>query len=109
MKTKTKLLFLFTAAGISIASAKSYSIIVPDHSEVAGNQLKGGDYSVKVDGTTAVLRDENNKAVRVTGTVQPADRKFEQSAVEINKGADGVNHIIAIDLGGTKTKLTFNN
>jgi hypothetical protein len=107
-RTRTKLLVLFAgAAGMWIASAKSYRIIVPDHTEMAGTQLKAGDYTVKVDGAKAVLIGEDDKRVEATGTIQTADRKFPETTLEINKGSDGINHVTAIDLGGTTTRLTF--
>jgi len=107
-RTRTKLLVLFAgAAAMWIASAKSYRIIVPDHTEMAGTQLKAGDYTVKVDGAKAVLIGEDDKRVEATGTIQTADRKFPETTLEINKGSDGVNHVTAIDLGGTTTRLTF--
>jgi hypothetical protein len=109
IKTQTKLFVLFAAAGLSIASAKSYSISVPDHSELAGTAVTAGDYRVTVDGATATLKASNHTRVEAKGTIQSTDRKFGQTAVEISTGADGTNHITAIDLGGTTTRLTFNN
>jgi len=111
MKTTTqaKVLVLFAGIGLSIASAKTYHITVSDHTQVAGTQLKAGDYRVKVDGTVATLTGENNKKVEATGTVQSSDQKFPGTALEVSQGTDGMNHITAIDLGGTSTKLTFSN
>ena len=109
MKTTTqaKVLVLFAGIGLSIASAKTYHITVSDHTQVAGTQLKAGDYTVKVDGAKAVLIGEDDKRVEATGTIQTADRKFPETTLEINKGSDGINHVTAIDLGGTTTRLTF--
>jgi hypothetical protein len=107
-KTHTKLALLFAVAGLSIASAKTYEISVPDHAAIASTQLKAGDYRVKVEGGTATLIPSDNKSVEATGQTQATDNKFAQTELEVTKGADGVNHITAIDLGGTKTKLTFN-
>ena len=57
----------------------------------------------------AAILIEGNKIVEATGSIQSADKKFSQTQVEVRTGSDGVNHITAIDLGGTNTKLTFNN
>jgi hypothetical protein len=113
MKTRTqaKLLVLFAGVGLSIASAaKTYHIAVPDNTEMAGTQLKAGDYSVKVNGTTATLiNDANNSRVEATGVVQSSDKKFSQTELEMTTGSNGINHVSAIDLGGTSTKLTFSD
>jgi hypothetical protein len=112
MKTtvQAKLLVLFAGVGLSIASAKTYHVVVPDHADLAGAKVKAGDYSVKIDGTKAILiGDENNKKIEANGSVQTADKKFSETTLEVVRGADGINHITAIDLGGTTTRLTFNN
>ena len=114
-KTQTKLMLLFAGVGLSIAAAKSYEISVPDNTEVAGTHLAAGDYKVKVEGTVATLSGGTNlnggtaKSVEAKGAIETSGAKFPQTALEISTGSDGVNHITAIDLGGTKTKLTFNN
>lgn len=109
IKTHTKLALLFAATGLSIASAKTYEISVSAHTEIAGTMVKAGDYRVKVDGTVATLRGPDNKPVEATGQIQAADRKFGQTALEVSTDSNGVNHITAIDLGGTSTRLTFSN
>jgi len=108
-KMQTKLLVLFAAAGLSIASAKSYEITVPDHTQVAGAQVGAGEYKVTVDGATATLKAHNRTSVEAKGTIQSSEKKFDRTAVEISTGSDGTNHIKAIDLGGTNTRLMFNN
>jgi hypothetical protein len=106
---RTNLVVLFAAASLSIASAKTYQIAVPDNTQVAGTPLKPGDYGVKVNGTVATFEGPNHNKVEATGVIQSADTKFDQTRLEVTKGADGFDHIIAIDLGGTKTKIAFNN
>ncbi len=107
--SRMNLVVLFAAAGLGIASAKTYDVAVPDHAEVAGTPLKAGDYGVKVNGTMATFNGPDQKKVEVTGQIQASNTKFDQTQLEVAKGSDGFDHIIAIDLGGTKTKLTFNN
>ncbi len=112
MKTKTqaKLLVLFAGVGLSIASAATYHISVPGNTDVAGTQLKAGDYSVKVNGNTATLTNDGSHArVEATGAVQSSDKKFGQTALEMTTGSNGANHISAIDLAGTTTRLTFSD
>jgi hypothetical protein len=107
-KMPTKLFVLFAAAGLSIASAKTYSIRVPDHAVVEGSPVKAGTYRVKVEGDKATLiNEENNKAVQVTAKTESADTKFTETKVRLLQGDDGLNHIQEIDLGGTNLKLEF--
>ena len=95
-------------ASLSIASAKSYDIVLSAPEQVANVQLKAGEYSLKLEGNNAVFTDANNgKRFTAPAKVTAGDQKFDQTAVDSNKKAD-VDHIQSIELGGTKTKLEFN-
>ena len=91
-----------------IASAKSWDITLNQTTTVGANQLKAGDYEVKLDGTQAILTDEaHGKAVKVSVTVEHNDKKFDNTEVEtVNK--DGKDAIHSISLGGSNTKLVLN-
>lgn len=105
---KTKTLLLFAVAGLSIASAKSFTVMVPDQATVNGTPLAAGEYKVSVNGASVTLLERNTKnVVQANATVQTADRKFDNTSI-LSKTVDGKNEIDEIDLGGTKTKLEFN-
>jgi hypothetical protein len=109
MKFKSLLVVSAMALSIAgIASAKSWDITLNQTTTVGTNQLKAGDYAVKLDGTQAVLTDEaDGKAVKVPVTVEHNDKKFDNTEVEtVNK--DGKDAIHSIALGGSNTKLVLN-
>jgi hypothetical protein len=108
---KFKSLMVISAMVLSIAgiaSAKSWDITLNQTTTVGTNQLKAGDYEVKLDGTQAILTDEaHGKAVKVSVTVEHNDKKFDNTEVEtVNK--DGKDAIHSISLGGSNTKLVLN-
>jgi hypothetical protein len=91
-----------------IASAKSWDITLDQPTTIGANQLKAGDYAVKVDGNQAVLTDEaHGKAVKIPVTVQHSDKKFDNTQVETTT-KDGKESIHSISLGGSNTKLVLN-
>ncbi len=105
--TVKSLLFVgaLTLASLGIASAKTYDITL-DHATKAGaNELKPGEYKVKVEGSQAVITGEQDaKSVTVPVKVQTRDKKFPYTTVETtNQG--GMDTIQAIDLGDSTTRL----
>jgi hypothetical protein len=104
-----KFIVLFAAAGLSIASAKTYTVLL-DRPAMAGNvQLKPGHYKVNVEGTTATLADvKKAKDVEATGQVASADRKFPETTLQFSQDNNGQSRVHEIDLGGTTTKVQFN-
>lgn len=94
-------------AGLSIASAKSYDIILNDATMAGSTQLQPGEYKLKVEGSQAVFTDvQSSKSWTAPVKVQTADRKFGQTVVETSHQGD-MAHIDAIDLAGSNTKLAF--
>lgn len=95
-------------ASLSIASAKSYDIIL-DSAAMAGNtQLRPGEYKLKIEGSQAVFTDvQTSKSWTAPVKVQNTDKKFDQTVVESTHQGD-MAHIDSIDLGGSNTKLEFN-
>lgn len=71
------------------------------------NQLKAGEYEVKVQGTQAIVTDEaHGKSVTVSVTIEHADRKFDATAVE-SVSKEGKDNIKSIGLGGSNTRLVL--
>ena len=99
---------VLAVASLSIASAKSYDIVLSNTTKVANVQLKAGQYTLKVQGNNAVFTDQDSgKKYTAPATLQTASSKFDQTAVDSQK-KDGVDQVQAIELGGTNTKLEFN-
>jgi len=85
---KKQLLLALAVAGLALASAKSYSINLSQPAMLGATTLAPGDYRVEV-------------------VDQKADTKYNATSVRFDV-ADGKMHIQEIHIGGTKTKLVFN-
>jgi hypothetical protein len=107
MKVKW-LLVAFALVGLSIASAKTYSITIGQTSVVAGTKLKPGNYKLKIEGSKAVFLDNRNEtAAEAKATVENAPKKFDVTSV-YSKRVGGETEIDSITLGGTHMKVDFN-
>ena len=104
MTTKS-LLFIGTLALASIASAKSYDIVLSAPTKAGALQLNAGEYSLKVKGSNAVFTNlDTGKSFTAPVTVKAADKKFENTAVDTQK-QNGKDEIKTIELGGSNTQL----
>ena len=92
--------------GVSLASAKSYTITLSDDCQVGSTQLTPGQYTLKLDGPKVVLIDSKGKSIETAAKVETTDRKFDQTAISISK-TDGSNRLQSITLGGSKSRVTF--
>ncbi|MDE3196469.1 MAG: hypothetical protein KGN84_09005 [Acidobacteriota bacterium] len=110
MSGKTLLIVgALTLSSIGIASAKSYDVVLGQNVKAGNTELKAGQYSVKVEGSQATFKDKSSsKSYTAQVTVVNSDKKFDQTTVLTNKSGDSVT-VKEIDLGGSKTKLTFPN
>jgi|SRR5579872_217078 len=94
-------------ASLTVASAKSYDIVLSSPTKVANVQLKAGEYKVKMDGNNAIFTDvESGKSVTAPAKIETGDRKFSETAVSTEKKAD-MEQIQSIELGGSNTKIEF--
>jgi hypothetical protein len=75
---------------------------------MAGNmELKPGEYRLKVEGAQAVFTEvQTSKSWTAPVKIGTSDRKFGETAVESSHLGD-MDHIQAIDLGGSNTRLEF--
>jgi hypothetical protein len=111
-KTMTKrslLLFGVLAMSVlSIASAKSYTIAFSSPTMVGSAQLPAGEYRLKVEGSSAVITNvDNNKSVTAPVKIENVDRKYDKTAIDSTMQGN-IQHLNAVELGGSKTKLEFN-
>jgi hypothetical protein len=103
-----KMFVVFALSGMAILSAKTYSVTIGEPAIVGTSTLKAGSYKLKIDGNSATLTDAKGSAVEATGVAASADRKFTDTAVAMSTDTSGQNHVQEIDLGGTRTKVSFN-
>jgi hypothetical protein len=95
-----------SVAGLALAGTKSYSFILYQPALLGSTALAPGEYQVSVVDDKAVVRNgriHGEAAVKVEST----DRKYDITTVRFDNG-DGKMHIQEIHVGGTKTKLVFN-
>ncbi len=91
----------------TIASAKSYEIVLSSPTMAGNVQLAPGAYKVKVEGAQArFMNEETYKTYTAPVKVEQATQKFDQTAVDTNT-QNGANRIQAIELGGSNNKLEF--
>jgi|SRR5581483_2416554 len=100
-------LVVFAVMGLSVASAKSYQVILDSASKAGSATLKPGRYEVAVDSSKVRFRDlSSGKSTETEGKLVNSDRKFANTS--INSSKDGaVSEIHEITLGGTATKIVF--
>jgi len=95
---------LFT---LPIASAKSYDIDLASPTMAGNTKLAAGDYTLKVNGSKALfINEESGKRTSEPVKIQTVAKKYSLTAVETTKKGD-TQHLTAIELGGSKTKLDF--
>lgn len=98
---------VLAVASLSIASAKSYNIVLSNPTKVANVDLKAGEYKLKLEGANAVFTNvETGKQFTAPAKLGNAAKKFETTAVATDKKADA-EHISSIELGGTTTRIEF--
>ncbi|MCC6857920.1 MAG: hypothetical protein IT158_05145 [Bryobacterales bacterium] len=103
-----KLVVMFTLFALSVASAaKTYRVTLFQPSVVAGTELKAGEYKLEL--VDQKVRISNGKQVSEAPVeVQSAAEKFSSTTVKYVNG-DGKYRVQEIRLGGTNTRLVFNN
>jgi hypothetical protein len=105
---KKKFLLAIAVAGLAIASAKTkaYSIQLYEPAMLGNTTLTPGEYKVEVDGDKAMVRNGKIQS-EAPVKVESADTKYNTTSVRFSN-ADGKMHIQEIHVGGSRTKLVFN-
>jgi len=95
----------FAILGLAVASAENYRVTLSQPSTVKGTKLKAGEYRLNVENSKLTIV-KGRESVEVPVTVQNVDTKFDNTAIRYTGSGDKVS-ITEIRLGGTKTKLVF--
>ena len=103
MKIATFALFAVAA----VASAKSYTVTLLEPAALGKVELAPGQYKVEVNGGTAVI-SKGKSHTEAQVNVENVERKFDQTTVRLDTSSSKPK-IQEIRLGGTKTKLVFND
>ena len=99
-------LFLVAVLAAGLACAKTYNFSLTNSAQAGSTTLKAGQYSVKVDGATVVLKDADGRDVEAHTKIESADKPFKATEVSMTQ-SDGSNKIEWIGLSGSKSKIVF--
>jgi hypothetical protein len=70
-------------------------------------EIAPGDYKMTIQGTNAVFNEEHNgKSFTLPVKIETVSTKFDATAFNTMEQGN-VRNLVAIDLGGSKTKLDF--
>lgn len=107
MKLSTLMLSFGTLALAVASAASSYHFSIFEPSFVAGQELKPGDYKIEVNGDKALIK-AGKQTVEAAVKVEDGTEKFPETSVRYANN-NGKMTVQEIRLGGTHTKLVFNN
>jgi len=95
-------------ASFAVAYAKSYDITLDNTVKAGPTQLKAGEYSVKVQGNTAIFKsDTDGKTYTAPVKLEAAKGpKHEATAVVVDTEKGG-KVLKSIEVGGSHTTLEF--
>src|ERR1035441_306502 len=108
MKPRTLLLTgALAILTLSVASAKTYDILLSSPTKAGSLKLKPGEYRMTVNGTKVVFTDVNTtKSFTTEVKVENTDTKFGDNKIDASN--DGTTSVIKdIELGGSKPKIDF--
>jgi hypothetical protein len=91
--------------GIATA-ASSYHVKIADPTWVGQNELKPGEYEVKVDPAGKVTFKMGKNVVEAPAKIETNASKYSDTQLN-TKSVNGQPQLRELDLGGTKSKLTF--
>jgi len=95
-------------AGITVANAKSYDVVLYNQVKAGSIELKAGEYSVKIKGDNAVFTSAaNGKTFTVPVKLENSGPKHNSTDAIVD-GVDGAAVLKSIKLGGSTTTLEFN-
>ena len=94
-------------ASMTVASAKTYNVVLPENAIAGSTQLAAGSYTVNVTPRFAMFTNtENNKSVMVLYRLDSTGTTYEHTAVDLKTEA-GAQRIESIELENTGNKLEF--
>jgi hypothetical protein len=103
-----KTLFVFATLALAMASAATnYKLTLFQPSMISGTELKPGDYKIEMKDNKVVVKGGKN-VVETDGKLETTNEKFSTTSVRYTN-ADGKMKVQEIRLGGTNSKIVFNN
>ena len=94
-------------SSVGLVQAKSHHITLSEPTMAGETLLPAGNYKVTLDGTNAVLLNvDKDKTYTAPVKVESEAKKFDQTAV-MTGTSSGESRIQAIEFGGSRTRLLF--
>lgn len=93
---------LALSAGLSLAHAKSYEILLPQTTQAGQMQLAAGQYRLIVEGDNAIFTNVQTNHSFVAPVKVETTQKHDVTSVEVKD-----SHITSIQLGGSNETLEF--
>lgn len=94
-------------ASMTIASAKSYNMVLATPATAGTLQLPAGSYKVNVNSRFAMFTNlENNKSVMVLYRLDSSNAVYDHTAVDL-KNEGGAQRIESIELENSGNRLEF--
>ena len=108
MRVKQSMLAgILCLSSVGLVHAKSHHIVLSEPTMAGTTLLPAGNYTVKLDGTNAVLLNvDKDKTYTAPVKVESEARKFDQTAV-MTSSDGGESRIQSIEFGGSHEKLQF--
>lgn len=100
-----KFVLAFGILALAVASAETYRVTLSQKASVKGNELKAGEYRLNLDNSKVKLVN-GKQIVEVPVKVETVEKKFDNTAIRY-KGTGDKQSISEIRIGGTKTKIVF--
>ena len=101
--------FATFALAIGMAASSSYKLNLLQPSIINGTELKPGEYRIEVKDNKALVNKGKKTVVESDVKVETSDTKFGTTTIRYSGGEAGKYKVQEILLGGTNTKLVFNN
>jgi hypothetical protein len=103
-----KFVFAFATLTLAVASAASanrYKVQISEPSQINGQAVKPGEYTLELKDNHAVLK-QGKTTIDTEARIESADKKFAETSVRYSNG-EGNSKIDEIRLSGTTTKVVF--
>lgn len=101
-----RLALTFALVAFAATAAQTYRVTFFQPTVVKGNEFKAGDYRIKVTDQKVVIVD-GKREVEVAAKVESGSEKYSATTVRY-ADQGGKSSIAEIKLGGSKTRLVFN-
>jgi hypothetical protein len=104
---KAMLCFVTLSLVIASAGSASHNLTLFQTSTIAGKQLKAGDYKLELNGDKVAIK--SGKQVLAETAVKVETESSKYSTTSVRYLSDSKNQVQEIRIGGTTTKLVFND